>query len=138
MLEITPTIHIDERDIVFDFIRSAGPGGQNVNKVATAVQLRFAIPDSTLPDEVKARLIRIAGKRVTQDGVLIIEAKQYRTQEQNKEAALGRLVDWVRKATEKPKPRTKTRPTKASKERRLGAKKKRSDIKRTRQDKAYE
>jgi ribosome-associated protein len=138
MLEITPTIHIDERELQFAFIRSAGPGGQNVNKVATAVQLRFPILSSTLPDDVKSRLIQIAGKRVTQDGVLIIEAKTHRTQEQNKEAAIDRLIALARGAAEKPKLRTKTRPTRASKERRLERKKRRSDIKKTRQSKLFD
>jgi ribosome-associated protein len=138
MLEITPTIQIDEHELEFAFIRSAGPGGQNVNKVATAVQLRFPIGSSTLPDDVKSRLIQKAGKRVTQDGVLIIEAKTHRTQEQNKEEAIRRFTDWVRKASEKPKLRTKTRPTRASKERRLEGKKKRSAIKKTRQSKVFD
>jgi len=138
MIEITPTLNIDESELQFDFIRSAGPGGQNVNKVATAVQLRFPIPSSTLPDEVKERLIRLAGKRVTQDGVLIIEAKQFRTQEQNKEAAIQRLVDWVKKAAYKPKPRKKTKPTKAAKQARLEAKKKRGEIKKSRQTRVHD
>jgi ribosome-associated protein len=138
MLEITPAIQINERELEFAFVRSAGPGGQNVNKVATAVQLRFPIVSSTLPDDVKSRLIDLAGKRVTQDGVLIIEAKTHRTQEQNKEAAIRRFTDWVRKASEKPKLRTKTRPTRASRERRLEGKKKRSAIKKTRTSKVFD
>ena len=133
MLEIAPGIHIDERDLRFDFIRSAGPGGQNVNKVSTAVQLRFSVLASSLPDPVKARLVRLAGKRVTQDGVLIIEAKQFRTQEQNKEAAIRRLGDWVKKALEKPKPRRKTQPSRAARQKRLTVKKRRGEIKRLRQ-----
>lgn len=138
MIEITPTLNIDENELQFDFIRSAGPGGQNVNKVATAVQLRFPIPSSTLPDDVKERLIRLAGKRVTQDGVLIIEAKSFRTQEQNREAAIQRLVQWVRKAAHKPKPRKKTRPSLASKQARVESKKKRGEIKKSRQSKLYD
>jgi ribosome-associated protein len=138
MLEITPAIHIDEGELQFAFIRSAGPGGQNVNKVATAVQLRFPIVSSTLPDDVKSRLIDMAGKRVTQDGVLIIAARTHRTQEQNKEAAIRRFTDLVRKASEIPKLRTKTRPTRASKERRLEGKKRRSEIKKTRQGKVFD
>jgi ribosome-associated protein len=138
MLEITPTLHIDERELHFDFIRSAGPGGQNVNKVATAVQLRFAVPSSTLPEDVKTRLIHMAGKRVSQEGVLIIEAKRFRTQEQNKEAAIQRLIELVRKALAKPKPRRKTRPTRSSKQERLKAKKKRGEIKKLRQNKAFD
>jgi len=133
MLEITPTLQIDERDLRFDFVRSAGPGGQNVNKVSTAVQLRFAIPQSSLPEAVKARLIRLGGKRVTQDGVLIIEAKSFRTQEQNKEAALERLAALVKKAAVRPKTRRKTRPTLASQQKRLKVKKQRGEIKRLRQ-----
>ncbi len=120
MIEIIPTIQLDERELEFSFVRSSGPGGQNVNKVATAVQLRFAILPSSLPEEVKARLIDLAGKRVTQDGVLIIEAKSFRTQEQNREAAIRRFVELARRAAQKPKMRTKTRPTQASQQRRLG------------------
>ena len=133
MLEITPTLKIDERELHFDFIRSAGPGGQNVNKVATAVQLRFSIPSSTLPEDVRGRLIRLARNRVTQEGVLIIEARQFRTQERNKEAAIGRFVELVRKAAIRPKPRRKTRPTLASKRARLDTKRKRGAIKKLRQ-----
>lgn len=133
MLEITPALHLDERELQLSFIRSAGPGGQNVNKVATAVQLRFSIPSSSLPDEVKTRLRHLGGKRVTQDGVLIIEARTFRTQEQNREEALRRFVHLVRKAAERPKPRTPTRPTRASQQKRLDQKKRRGDVKRTRQ-----
>lgn len=132
MLEITPTLHVDERELQFTFIRSAGPGGQNVNKVATAVQLRFDIPASSLPNAVKARLIRLAGKRVTADGILIIEARTFRTQEQNRADAIRRLVAWVRKAATPPRPRKKTRPTTASRQARLEAKKKQSAKKRLR------
>src|SRR6187549_3307773 len=136
MIEITPTLQIDESELQFDFIRSAGPGGQNVNKVATAVQLRFSIPSSTFPYDVKERLIRLAGKRVTQDGVLIIEAKQFRTQEQNKEAAIQRLTDLVKKALIKPKPRYKTRPSRAAKQERLTTKKRRGETKKLRRQPA--
>ncbi len=138
MLEITPTLQIDERELHFDFIRSAGPGGQNVNKVATAVQLRFAISTSTLPEDVKARLTRLAHKRVTQKGVLIIEAKRFRTQEQNREAAIRRFIQLVRKAAEKPKQRKQTRPSRASKQERLDAKKKRGEVKKGRQNKSFD
>jgi len=134
MLEITPTLHIDERELAFDYVRSSGPGGQNVNKVATAAQLRFTIPNSTLPDDVKLRLIRLAGKRVTQDGVLIIVARQFRTQEQNREAATQRFVALVRQAAEKPRPRHKTRPTRASQQERLTTKKRRGAVKKLRQE----
>lgn len=138
MIEITPTLKIDERDLHFDFIRSAGPGGQNVNKVATAVQLRFSVSSSTLPDDVKERLIRLARKRVTQEGVLIIEAKRFRTQEQNREAAIRRFVELVRKASEKPRLRKKTKPTKASQIERLEAKKKRGETKKMRQSPSFD
>ncbi len=133
MLEITPTLKIDERELHFDFIRAAGPGGQNVNKVATAVQLRFSIASSGLPEDVRARLTRLAHNRVSQEGILIIEARQFRTQERNKEAAIQRLVELVRKAAIKPKRRRKTKPTLASKQARLESKKKRGAIKKLRQ-----
>jgi ribosome-associated protein len=133
MLEITPALSIDERELQIDFIRASGPGGQNVNKVATAVQLRFDVRGSTsLSEEIKARLTRLGGSRMTVDGVLVLEAKRHRTQEQNREDAIGRFIELVRRATEKPKPRKRTRPTLASKEQRLKSKKKRADVKRTR------
>ena len=132
MIAITPSIHIDERELTFEYIRASGPGGQNVNKVATAVQLRFDVGASALPEDVKVRLIHLAGKRVTMDGILVIEAKQYRTQEQNREDAVWRLTELVRKSAVKPKKRTKTKPTLASKEKRLRSKKVRGEIKRLR------
>jgi ribosome-associated protein len=133
MIEISPSLSIDENEIQLDFIRSSGPGGQNVNKVASGVQLRFNIDASaTLPDEVKLRLHRIAKNRITQDGVLIIEAKRFRTQEQNREDAVARLVALIYQATEKPKPRRKTRPTLASQTERIEVKKRRGAIKRSR------
>jgi ribosome-associated protein len=138
MIEITPILFLGERELQFDFIRAAGPGGQNVNKVATAVQLRFNIRESKLSDEVKTRLIRGAGRRVTSEGVLVIEAKRFRTQEQNKEDAIARLIGLVRKALVKEKPRRKTKPTKASKEERLKVKKRRADIKKSRQSKSFD
>jgi ribosome-associated protein len=138
MLEITPTLSIDERELQIDFIRSSGPGGQNVNKVATAVQLRFDVRASSLPEEVKARLIHLAGKRITSEGILWIEAKRFRTQEQNREDALQRFVELVRRSLIKPKARKRTKPTKASKEERLKGKKKRGEIKRIRQRKSFE
>jgi ribosome-associated protein len=130
MIYINHRISIDESDLHEDFIRSSGPGGQNVNKVATAVQLRFDVGTSiSLPDDVKERLIRIAGRKVTKDGELIIKAARFRTQEQNRKDALERLIDLIRKATEVPRPRRKTRPTKASKERRMDTKHRRSEVK---------
>lgn len=133
MLEITPTILLDERELHFDFIRAAGPGGQNVNKVATAVQLRFDITNTTaLASDLKGRLIRLAGSRVTADGILLIEAKRFRTQEQNREDAIQRFTELVRQAATPPKPRKKTRPTAASKTRRLQAKRVKGNVKRLR------
>ena len=138
MIEITPSIKIDERELQFDYVRASGPGGQNVNKVATAVQLRFDVRASSLPEEVKTRLIHIAGKRITSEGILILEAKRFRTQEQNREDAIQRFVDLARKSLEKPKPRRKTKPTKTSKEERLKGKKRRGEVKRIRQSRSFE
>jgi ribosome-associated protein len=139
MLEITPTLSIDERELQIDFIRASGPGGQNVNKVATAVQLRFDVrASSALTEEVKARLVRLGGSRVTLDGVLVLEAKRFRTQEGNREDAILRFVELVRKAAHRPKKRRATRPTLASKEERLKAKKIRSDVKKGRRDTPFD
>ena len=138
MIQITPAFAIDENELQFVFIRSSGPGGQNVNKVATAVQLRFDVSTSSLPEEVKARLRHVAGNRITTEGELLIEAKKYRTQEQNREDALNRLVDLLQRAFQKPKRRTKTRPTAASREKRLKQKKVRGEVKKIRQDRSYE
>lgn len=138
MIEITPNIKINENKLHFDYIRASGPGGQNVNKVATAVQLRFDVRSSSLPEDVKTRLFHLAGKRMTSEGILLIEAKQFRTQEENREDAIQRLITLVRKSLVKPKPRKKTKPTKASKEMRLKSKKKRGEIKSLRQKKSFE
>jgi ribosome-associated protein len=136
MIHITPTISIDENELQMDFVRASGPGGQKVNKAATAVQLRFDIPNSpSLPDDVRERLIRLAGKRVTEDGVLVIEARRYRTQERNRKDAIDRLITLIEEAAVEPKPRRKTKPTRASKERRLEEKRRRSAVKRLRREK---
>lgn len=130
MIYITPAISIDEREIQEDFIRASGPGGQNVNKVATAVQIRFHVGNSpSLPDDVRRRLMRMAGRRITEDGLLIIHARRFRTQKQNRQDAIDRLVELIRKAAEKPRPRRKTTPTHASRIRRLEAKTHRSKTK---------
>jgi ribosome-associated protein len=130
MIRITDHIAIDESEISESFIRASGPGGQNVNKLATAVQLRFDVRRSpSLPDEVRARLERMAGRRLTNDGVLVITAQRYRTQERNRADALERLVELVQAATVRPVKRRPTRPTFASKVRRLEGKKRRGDIK---------
>lgn len=133
MIEITSTIKIDESEIQLDFIRASGPGGQNVNKVASSVQLRFDVRNSpSLAPDVKERLIKLAGNRVTEDGILIIEAKRYRTQERNRFDATQRLITWIQKALEKPKERKATRPSLTSKAARVGDKKKHGEIKRIR------
>jgi ribosome-associated protein len=133
MIRITGTIQLDEGEFRERFVRSSGPGGQNVNKVATTVHLRFDVRNSrSLPEEVRERLIRLAGRRVTRDGVLLIEAGRFRTQEQNRRDARERLIRWVRKAAEPVEPRRKTRPPGKSAERRLEEKQRQSETKRLR------
>jgi ribosome-associated protein len=129
MLRATPTIVIDERELNERFVRASGPGGQNVNKVATAVELRFDVGASSLPEDIKARLIALAGQRMTSAGILRIDSREHRTQAQNRAAARERLLELVRRAAVRPKPRRKTRPTKSARERRLGAKVQRARVK---------
>ena len=130
MIHITHNIAIDPSEIKMDFIRSSGPGGQNVNKVASAVQLRFDVSNSpSLPLEIRDRLTRLAGKRMTVDGELIVDARRFRSQERNRQDALDRFTALVRKAVDKPRPRRKTSPTHASKQRRLDSKRYRARIK---------
>ena len=137
-IQITPSFSIDENELQFSFVRASGPGGQNVNKVATAVQLRYDVLNSSLPADMKERVRHLAGKKLTDEGILLIEAKTYRTQEQNREDAVKRFVDLMRRAFEKPKARRRTKPTKASKETRIKEKKQRGEIKRMRQNKTFE
>ena len=133
MIRITSDIAIDEREIEWQFIRASGPGGQNVNKVASAVKLRFdAAASPALGAALRTRLARLAGRRMTADGVLVIDARRYRSQERNREDAIARLVALIRKAAEPPRPRRKTKPTRASRERRLATKRRRGTTKETR------
>lgn len=138
MIEITPTFSIDESDLQFAFVRSSGPGGQNVNKVATAVQLRFDVENSSLPEDARQRLKHLAGRRMSDEGVLLIESRKFRTQEQNRENALNRLIVLMRRAFEQPKARVRTRPTAASQEKRLKEKKQRGNIKKLRQERSFD
>jgi ribosome-associated protein len=136
MLQVTPTIVIDESELQEEFVRASGPGGQNVNKVASAVQLRFNVAATTaLPEGVKRRLIKLAGHRMTNDGELIIEAKEARSQLQNREEARAQLVELIQRATVTPKIRRKTKPTFGSQQRRIEQKKQRGAIKKLRQSK---
>jgi len=135
MIQITSSIAIDDGEIQEEFIRSSGPGGQNVNKVATTVQLRFDVVNSpSLPDEVRERLISLARSRITEDGILIINARRFRTQGRNRKDAIERLTELIRRAVEKPRSRRKTRPTLASKRRRLEDKHRRAETKKLRQN----
>lgn len=133
MIQITDTISIDQSEIHEEFIRSSGPGGQNVNKVATAVQLRFNVRNSpSLPDDVRERLIKFAGKKMTANGELIIMARRFRTQAGNRQDALNRLIELIRRASQKPKPRRKRKPSLVSRLKRLEEKRKRGEIKKQR------
>ena len=136
MIRITERISIDEAELDESFVRSSGPGGQNVNKLSTAVQLRFDVRQSpSLPNDVAVRLMRLAGKRLTKDGVIVIVAQRHRTQERNRADALERLVELIREAAVPPVPRRATKPTGASKKQRLESKKRRSGIKSLRRSK---
>jgi len=133
MIRVTDEISIDEREIEESFVRASGPGGQNVNKLSSAVQLRFDVRRSpSLPGDVRERLERLAGARLTRDGVLVITAQRHRSQPRNREDALDRLVELIRRAAIAPRPRRATRPTKASRERRIQSKKRRSGVKKLR------
>lgn len=132
MIQITPEISLDDTAIEERFVRASGPGGQNVNKVATAVELRFNVGASPLPAEVKARLFAVAGRRITADGVLLIDSREHRTQSQNREAARARFVALLRQAAARAKTRRPTKPKAAVRERRLESKKRRSEVKRRR------
>jgi ribosome-associated protein len=140
MLRVTEGVYIDEREIEETFVRSSGPGGQKVNKASTAVQLRFDVANSpSLPDDVRARLMALERNRIASDGVLVIDARRYRSQNHNRADATQRLIAAIRNATKEPKRRLKTGPTAASRRRRLEIKRRRSQIKKLRrQVESYE
>ena len=129
MIRITDTIVIEDRELEERFVRASGPGGQNVNKVSTAVELRFNVRASSLPDDMKERLITLAGSRMTGEDVLLIDSREHRTQVQNREAARARLVALLQHAAKRPKTRRPTKPKRASKEKRLESKRQRSEVK---------
>lgn len=132
MLKVTESLSISDDDLVWNFVRASGPGGQNVNKVATAAELRFDVAKADFPEDMKQRLKRLAGRLLTQDGVLVIEAQETRSQERNRQLAVDKLLALLREAAVRPKRRIATRPTRASKTRRLESKAKRSNTKRLR------
>ena len=138
MLRIARDLTIEENDLDISFVRASGPGGQNVNKLSTAAQLRFDTRRLSLPEDAQARLARLAGQRLTKDGVIVIHAQRFRTQERNRADAIDRLVELLREAVTPPVPRRPTKPTFGSKQRRLEGKKRRSDIKARRRPGGFE
>ena len=138
MLRIARDLSIDENDLEIVFVRASGPGGQNVNKLSTAAQLRYDTRKLALPDDAAARLVRLAGQRMTKDGVIVIHAQRFRTQERNRSDAIERLLELLREAMIRPVPRRATRPTFASKQRRLEGKKRRGDIKARRGSRGFD
>ena len=138
MLRIARDLSIDENDLDISFVRASGPGGQNVNKLSTAVQLRLDTRRIALPADAQARLVRLAGQRMTKDGVIVVHAQRFRTQERNRMDAIDRVIELLREAMTRPVPRRPTRPTLGSKQRRLEGKKHRSDIKARRGSRGFE
>jgi ribosome-associated protein len=138
MLRIARDLSIDENDLDISFVRASGPGGQNVNKLSTAAQLRYDTRQLTLPDDAAARLTRLAGQRTTKDGVIVIHAQRFRTQERNRADAIDRLLELLREAMVRPVPRRATKPTFGSKQRRLEGKKRRGDVKAKRGSGGYD